>query len=385
MSEQIRMSTFDKLEDSNSALLDAPELEGMDLESLEYEGPVCSKCETPMADDQMVCRSCGWYPSLGIMVEVDSEWERAADPESVAPAPAKSPMEEVCTSIPSWTWPLAGSNLLILVATVAGRLLLPAGSVVFEFWGVWQLVAGLALVTVLHVLCFVMTASSDTSIGLFDIIVSPLKAWFKVCSRLPERKWLVIGATNGVMLSLTAVLVIGGINWDRLWDWNIEAHTKTSLVEAIASAAANGPVEGDLEDSIEDFAGKAGQVDGELGAVADNKPDEPVERQETDCLIIGFELSDLDQIDKLYLATEANGRLYYAGNVVPKLDPEDAAKLKRGLMRSITASPLVKTGHVATWVKPRFPVRVTYTLQADDGKLRDLEIEELLPEISLPW
>ncbi|CAK9037512.1 Uncharacterized protein SCF082_LOCUS22203 [Durusdinium trenchii] len=377
------MSSFDSLEDSQSALLDAPE----DCGAVEHSGPVCSKCEAPMATDQMVCRSCGWYPSLGIMVEVDADWERVASPEAGPAPPKRSPMEEFFSAIPSWTWPLVGTNLLILAACVAGRLLLPASSVAFEFWGVWQLVVGLAMVVVLHVLCFVMTASSDTSIGLFDIIVSPLKAWFKTFNKLPERKWLVIGATNGVMLALTAALVVGGINWDRLWDWNIKAHTKTSLVDAITSAAGNGPVEGDLEESIEDFTGKAGQVDGAKGGKGKASTDKQREvvRKNADCLIVGFELNDLDKLSKLYMAHEVNGRLYYAGNLTPNLEPEEAAKLKAGLMRSRTGTPLVKTGHVATWVKPRFPVRVSYTVQSTDGKLRDMQIEELLPEINLPW
>ncbi|WP_425399715.1 hypothetical protein [Aeoliella sp.] len=380
------MSTFDPLEDSQTALLEVP-VDGTENDGAPgYAGPVCSKCEAPMPDDQMVCRSCGWYPSLGITVEVDADWERVASPEAGPAPPKRNPMEEFCAAIPSWTWPLVGTNLLILAATIAGRFLLPATSVVFEFWGVWQLVAGLALVVVLHVVCFVMTASSDTSIGLFDILVSPLKAWFKTCQRLPERKWLVIGATNGVMLSLTAALVVGHINWDRLWDWNIKAHTKTSLVEAIASAAGNGPVEGDLEDSIEDFTGKAGQVsDANAGGAKKNTQPVNIERQNADCLIVGFELNDLEQLDKLYLAHEVNGRLYYAGNLTPSLEPEESAKLKAGLMRSITGTPLVKTGHVATWVKPRFPVRVSYTVKSTDGKLREMQIEELLPEISLPW
>lgn len=380
------MSTFDSLEESNSALLDPPELtEAPETDAPEYEGPVCSKCEFPMGDAQMVCRHCGWYPSLGITVDVDQELERAATPGAAPVGPAKSPTEEFLTAIPPWTWPLVGTNLLILAVTIAGRLLLPSSAVVFEFWGVWQLVVGLAVVVVLHVLCFVMTASSDTSIGLFDIIASPLKAWFKTFAKLPERQWLVIGATNGVMLSLTAALVIGHINWDRLWDWNIHAHTKTSLVQAIAEAAGNGPTEGDLEESIEDFTGKAGQVDDQEQGSAKPKNADPTQRENADCLIIGFELNDLDQLDKLYLAHEVMGRLYYAGTLEPKLEPEAMAKLKSGLMRSRTGTPLVKTGHVATWVKPRFPVRVTYTVTSTDGKLRDMEIEEMLPEIHLPW
>lgn len=382
------MLEIDSLEASQTAVLD--EQSAVDTVATEatYDGPVCSQCESPMKPDQMACRRCGYYPSLGITVDLDSDWEAAVDPDCAQPAgETKTAVEEFAAAIPSWAWPLVTSNLAILGISAAGRLLLPAESTIFQFWGVWQLVLGLALVCVLHLVCFVMTASTDTTVGLFDILVSPMKAWFKTFSRLPERQWLVTGASNGVMMSLCAAVIIGGINWDRLWDWGIEQPTDTSLVEAIASAAGNGPVNDEgLEEAVQDFAGQAGNVDGGDGK-AKEKPEEPKEvvRQSTDCLIIGFEMNDLEQISKLYLATEKMGRFVYAGTLEPELEPEVAQQLRYNLTHARAGSPLVQTGAVANWVQPRFPVRVSYTVQAGNGRLREMKIEKMLPPLQLPW
>lgn len=375
---------FEPADATDCALLDTPQPVEASPESQVYDGPTCSQCEAPMAPEQMVCRRCGFYPSMGITVDIDDQWEAAMD----ADAPAKEPRtatEEFFEAVPDWTWPLIGTNIGILAMCIAGKLLLPAEATLHQFWGVWQLVGGLALVGVLHVVCFVQTASSDTSIGLFDIVVSPLKAWMKTLAGLPERLWLVIGATNGVMLSLCAVIVVGGIHWERLWDWGIEAPTNTSLVEAIASAAGNGPVEGTLEESIEDFAGSAAERAAEEEEKKKAKTKEPLPRVKGDCLIIGFELNDNGQLDKLHLASEVTGRLLYAGHVEPDFDAEQERELRLKLMRVRTGTPLVKTGKVATWVQPRFPCRVSYTVQARNGRMREMELEEMLPELKLPW
>lgn len=372
------MSPFDSLEDSDSAVLE------LDLEQPVYEGPCCPQCELPMETDQMVCRFCGFYPSLGITVELDPQIEAAMNPEMSQPAAAQTAWEELTAAVPAWAWPIVGTNAAIVLLSTAGRWLLPAESIVFDYWGVAQLILGLALALALHITCFVMTASTDSDMGILDMVVSPLKAWNRTLQRLPARLWLVVGGSNGITLSLTAALIVGGIPWHRLWDWGIEAPTKTSLVEAIATAAGKGPSkEQGLEEAVQDFAGAAQVASDQLPSPA--KPKQPKARVKTDCLIIGFKLDDMEQLKEILIATEASGRLLYAGKLVPELDADAKRQLKARLMRARTAAPIVKTGQVATWVEPRFPCRISYTEQTNNGRLLEMKWEELLPEIQLPW
>ncbi len=337
-----------------------------------------------MAADQMVCRTCGFYPSMGITVDLDAEWEAAMSPELATPTVPKTALEEFASSIPSWAWPVIGTNVGILAMSIAGRLLLPADAVLFDYWGTLQLVAGLSLVVALHITCFVITASSDSDMGIFDMLVSPLKAWLRTLEHLPKRLWLVVGGSNGIMLALTAALIVGGIPWNRLWDWGIEGPTKTSLVEAIASAAASGPVEEEsIEDAIVDFAGQA--MPGDAEPKKPKTPKAPKPRVKTDCLIIGYKTNQVDEITEVLIATDASGRLVYAGKLVPELPADEKIAFFNKLRQAHAATPLVKTGQVATWVKPRFPCRVSFAEQSTNGRLLEMEWEELLPEIELPW
>jgi hypothetical protein len=368
-------------EESNLAVM---EVAATDATETEYDGPRCTKCEAPMAADQMVCRCCGFYPSLGITVDLDAEWEAAMSPELAAPTASKTALEEFASAMPPWAWPVIGTNVGILAVATAGRFLLPSEAVLFDYWGTLQLISGLALVVALHITCFVMTASSDNDMGIFDLVVSPLKAWIRTFKRLPERLWLVVGASNGVTMALAAALIIGGIPWHRLWDWGIEAPMKTSLVDAIASAAAKGPSEEKpIEDAVVDFAGQA--MPGDAQPKKPKEPKEPAPRIKTDCLIIGFKMNEYDALTEVLIATETSGRLLYAGKLVPELPAEEKLALHAKLMRSRTGTPLVKTGQVATWVQPRFPCRISYTEQATNGRLLEMEWEELLPELQLPW
>lgn len=371
---------YGSVEDSSTAVL-APEPA---IPPAENVGSCCSNCETPMPKGQMVCQCCGFYPTMGIFVDVDSEWERFSNPEAAPPKTRRNPVEEFFSAVPGWAWTLMATNLSIVALCIAGKILIPSTSVVFEFWGVWQLTIGLAMFELLHVTCFFLTATGDATISLIDFIVNPMKAWFKTFARLPKRQWLVIGASNALTLAFTAAVIVGGVQWDRLWDWGIAPPAKSSLVSAVASAAANGPTNGkNLEESVQDFAGQAGNVDDS----ANKKPASPKEppRTKTDCLVIGFELNAMDQVSKLYLAHETAGRLVYAGTVTPQLDEEQGKLLRAKLMAARTATPLLKVTASATWVKPRFPCRVSYTVQTREGKLRNLQLEELLPEINIPW
>lgn len=371
------MSDTISLNDSNAAVI---EPEG---DEPTYDGPCCSECEAPMDANQMVCRSCGYYPSLGVTVDLDAEWEAAVNDAAAEPEELKTAMEEFIAAIPAWAWSVIGTNVGVLAVSIVGRLLLPPDAILFTYWGTIQLIAGLALAVMLHITCFIIIASSDTDIGVTDVVVSPLKAWMRVIQRMPKRLWLLIGETNGITLALSAALIIGGIPWDRLWDWGIEAPTSSKLVDTLTSAAGGGSGTESLEEAIADFAGQA--MPGEDSTDKPKKPEEPKPRIKTDCLIIGFKVDEADQLTEVLIATETTGRLVYAGKLVPELEPAEKLELQQKLMQSRTGSPLVKTGQVAIWVRPKFPCRISYTEQAGNGRLLEMEWEELLPELQLPW
>ncbi|MGI9456838.1 MAG: hypothetical protein ACR2NU_09760 [Aeoliella sp.] len=371
----LQSSTGNSASADNTATIEAPE-------AAKYDGPLCEKCEAPLSADQMVCRSCGYYASMGMFVELDSEWEAVADPNAEA-KPSKSVMEELTGAIPGWLWVLIGTNFAIIVACVVGRGILGAEATAESWWGVTQYFVSLFVIILLHIICFVITASENPEIGVTDMVVSPLKGWIRSYQMLPERLWLINAKTNCVTAGICAILIVGGIPWERVWDWNIKQPTKSSLIDAVKSAG-NGPAnEEGLEEAVADFAGDAGNMN-------DSKPtpkktEKPKPRKTTDCLIVGYNLDDREQIKYLLIATESNGRLVFAGQIVPEIPAEEKRALRNRLMQSHTGRPFVKTGREAAWVHPRFPCRISYTEQAENGKLLEMEWEETLDELKLPW
>ena len=117
----------------------------------------------------------------------------------------------------------------------------------------------------------------------------------------------------------------------------------------------------------------------------EEKTEEPKPREKADCLIIGFLINDREELTQVLVACELNGRLVYGGKLVPEIPKEQKAELLEKMWMSRRGAPLVKTGMVATWVEPRFPCRISYTEQAKNGRLIEMEWEDLLPEIELPW
>src|SRR5690606_30877887 len=121
-------------------------------------------------------------------------------------------------------------------------------------------VAGLVTVLVCHATCFVLATTTDVDLGLVDMVVKPLKGWIRTVRQLPQKLWLVLGGTGGVTSSLCAALIIGGIPFHVLLDWNIKQPPKQNLMGAVMAQAQNAPGGGkdNLEEAIGDLAGKAG-------------------------------------------------------------------------------------------------------------------------------
>ena len=96
----------------------------------DWTGPRCEKCQAPIKSDVVtICRSCGWYPSLGTFVEVDPNWETEFD--EPAPAKAGQPKSHLrvwIDLIPRWGWIIIASVLVVVLESVVARFATPAGS-----------------------------------------------------------------------------------------------------------------------------------------------------------------------------------------------------------------------------------------------------------------
>ena len=108
----------------------------------EWTGPRCEKCAAPIKSDVVtICRSCGWYASLGTFVELDPNWETYTDEaaEPAAAEPQKSHLRVWLDLMPRWGWVIIASVLAVVVESVVARFATPAGSSLRTTWSLSQL------------------------------------------------------------------------------------------------------------------------------------------------------------------------------------------------------------------------------------------------------
>ncbi len=155
-------------------------------------------------------------------------------------------------------------------------------------------------------------------LSLIDLFLKPLKLWARAIQNLPARLWVADTAVSGLAAAVLSLLVIGGIPYDRLWDWGFKEPPKQDLMGAVMDRVQkldNGEGSDDLEESIGDFAGKEGDE-----PIEKPKADPPKPKQKADCVILGYVSSiATGALATLVLGTANGGQLVYAGNVTPKL------------------------------------------------------------------
>lgn len=353
----------------------------------EAAGPVCEKCSAELpAESMSACPSCGWYSLLGVYVEVEPQWEAAACGEENQAPP--SHLQVWASLIPAWGWVVLGTTLAVAVASLGVRLLVAEDAALRATWAVLQLLGGACAAMVCHLLAFFLIASRDTDLGVADLVVNPLRAWIRLIREMPSRLWVLNSANASLSAALFAALIIGGIPYEKVWDWGFRQPVKKNLLGAIAEKAnAGGGDDMEMDEAMKSFAQDAAVSGAGSGAPDPNesKPPAELQRKEIDALVVGYQASENGRIDHLLLATEHRGRLFYAGRVTPELEPEEAAEFFAKLRQSHAPRPFITVPATATWVQPRFTCRITYDKRVESGMLQGMLWEALMGEVKTPW
>ena len=371
-------------DDKSSVAVLEPQEAGVAI-AAESTGPCCSNCGAPTKEGSVtICRSCGWYSSLGRCVELDPNWETDvdADPASggAAAAPELSHIGVWLGLLPPWAWVIIASVTAVIVESVVVRLVTPAEiGGLRTTWSVLQLFAGVAVFFGCHIFNFMVQVAEDSDTGLLDVVLKPVKLWLRTFHLLPNKLWLVDAAACGLTAAVMSVLVIGALPYDRLWDWGFKAPVKQNLMGAVMDRAKKleGRGSDNLEDAIGDFAGKAGVEGDEMPKAKPAKP-----REKADCVILGYEVDRDGRLATLVLATSYNKRLVYAGKVDPQISEAERAKLLAELSRIQVRDPFIQMqADTAKWVQAKYACRVTYTERMKGGLLRDIQWETMLGAI----
>jgi hypothetical protein len=347
----------------------------------EWTGPRCEKCDAPMKSDVVtVCRRCGWYASLGQFLEVDPNWEHDAEAdEPAAETSQKSHVRVWIDLLPRWSWVIIASVVVIVVESVVARLVTPAGSSLRTAWSLGQLAIGILAFIGCHIFNFLVLAAEDADVGVLDLVLKPLKLWLRAIHNLPARLWASNAAASGIAAALMSVLVIGGLPYERLWDWGFQAPVRHELMGAVMDRVRKLDKRkgaDNLEDAIGDFAGNA---DGMTDQTDESQSDDL--RDKADCVIIGYNLDRDGRLDSLELGTNYLSRLVYAGRVKPEMPSSELADLLELISRYRTHQALITVqSDSAKWVKPKYACRVKFT-HRKKGRLYGIKWDRLLGRI----
>lgn len=349
----------------------------------DWTGPRCEKCQAPMKSEMVkVCRSCGWYASLGTYLEVDPNFETEDElHQAPLPPPQPSHLEVWMNLLPWWAWAIIGTVSIVVAESVIVRQTAPAGSWLRTAWSFTQLLVGVITFLGFHLFSFLVQAADDADMNTQDLLIRPLKVWKRIFRELPTRLWLVNSAAASLTAVVMSLAVIGGLNYERLLDWGFEPPPKKQkLMGAMMSQMQKtGKSSRDnLQDAVQDFAGSQNLDQDQQPTAPPPKP-----REETDCVILGYRAGQDGRIHTLLLGTSRGKKLVYAGTVPPP-DKQEFAGLEQQLVAARTDYPFLQLHTDATWVEPKFTCRASYTSQAKDGRLLGIRWEKYSGTISMP-
>jgi len=348
-----------------------------DLAAPGSENP-CPHCGAPRPDShQLICKRCGFYEKLGICVDLDPA-EREGTPVELKPEAT-----HWWQLVPFWAWIVGAGAIAIIGESVAARFVTEPGSTGRAVWALTQLFVGGGVFVTMHLVTYLYAIMEDDRLQVLDVLLKPLAVWERTINSLPATWKRVAVGVWGFLAASLALSVIGGIPYERLFDWGIKERPKKNLVQAIAQQAQE--TEGDsdsLEDAINDFTGEAGVED----------PQEAMKLLPSiDCAVLGY-VPDIDNktgqvvdVQAFLLAAEVKGKLRYVGTVsVLSLPVEERRLLLTQMLRAQRDRPLVRCDQAARWLEPRFSCRVRYKKWSPSDKLTDPRFEMMLADLNVP-
>jgi hypothetical protein len=366
--------------DSNIALEPSDgEAAGSDSATTSSEAPVstapaCEKCRTPLTGKQGWCRRCGWYPRLRTFVELDP-WDR----EDLPQPEGKTKLEVCKTLVPQWAWMLVGGFVAVLAASFVMRMILPQQGNMRFIWTVGQMILGFAIFCGAHLVCYIFSMMNNDRFQLLDIVLKPIAIWIIVARELPKTFWHIAGGLWGVA-AIFGGLIVGGLADRDLLDWG-GTPARYNLTKAIADRAqelaADAKTDKNLQESIEDFAGKAAEP--KVKETPDrNKPKLPV-----DCLIVGYRPLGDNDFTSLILAADLGGKLQIVGTVSEGISKEMRQQLNKRMREILQPNPFIACRLDGKWIQPVLVCKIKAKRWSEQSKLVDPVFQEMLVDVEV--
>lgn len=358
--------------------------------------PDC-KTDTPWGDSPW-CPKCGYHPKLKRRIAGAAADEQ--EPEDETPLELID-MIKLC---PTWIIILSAGVMVVLAGTLTARVQI-AHPVARSAVALLQVIIGLNVLGIAHVLACMQGARQDDDIGLISLVWAPIRIWKSLCSMLPKGKYILFAGSWSATAILCALLFLG-VDTEALIIHYSNAQAKgvspiKTLMSGMSKAAAeSGPASlGSLEDSIADFAGEiidesvSGSTDAadeqtgvgqvtetaadDEGMVKPNIPLDSPRNEEREYVILGYLTNSYGAIRSILLAETSPDftKARFVGKYNVNLKDE---KFVRDLQDTLdlyrVKQPAVKTPFFAKWTAPVVVCRIAYNGLTPDGRFDEAEI-----------
>ncbi len=350
---------------------------GVFTESSPQRANACSHCGADMRGTRASwCLSCGFYPGLNLFVEVDRV-------EATAAVDHEAPWWKQLR-LPRWAVTFLIGLMVVIGASITVRLLSSEDEGGLRMWWAFaQLGLGVSALLVAHFMAFLHALMEDAHLGVLDIVLKPAAIWTETIRDLPETSRRVTSGGWGFAAALCALVVVGGIPYSKLWNWgDVPKRSNLNLVHSIVEHAreVEGTGEEDLGASIEDFTGRAGEVD----ADALKELEKPSRPEAVDCVILGFVPLGQDDFKALVLGTVVEGQLRIVGQVTDGISADVRVELNQRMREIRRKTPFVRSSTTAVWLEPVLTCNVGFSGWSESGKLREPLFNHMLAEVESP-
>ena len=384
----------------------------------------CPRCHTDQSwGEASWCPACGYYPAI------DS---RSADGASWADALPETPVEEedhrtALESIPGWFWGMIAGVVGITCCSIAVRFNFPDEDSPRGTIALVQLVTGLLSMLVAHLIAGKVAMSSDRRVNVNDILLSWFNVWQPTITDLPrtfKRVWAMVW---GMVSVLTAMTIIGGIDYGAPFRGHDAPEIKPmNVIGTVAGAAAAqakaqgkkdaslGEALGDLQSqvseaqagggmlaggsgqnmSMQDALNELGDVEGQLDGMSDalngaanlamngGLTREQLENglvSDMECFIYGVVVNEKNIPTGFLFAANTRGQDQHVAEIDAKDLPKDAfRKIAVRLFKETQKESEIQTTRQAIWVKPVVTCRLKFKGFSENGELLDAKFDAIV-------
>lgn len=374
-------------------------------------GETCPRCHTTQPwGESSWCPNCAYYPVVDGATGGSSSWADAL-PEPDAPE-EEFDDRGALQSIPLWFWGMLGGVVAITAFSVAVRLMLPDEDSPRGLIALIQLSIGLISMLTAHIVASKNALQNDRRLNLNDVALAWFNIWQPTIAKLPETCRRVQAMAWGGFAVLTAVTVIGGIDYSAPFRTHKAPEVKPmKMIGAVAAAARAQAAEetpeamqealGDLQSEVAAMQEEAGLNDGqggpknmeealnELGNMQEQLEQlegidpEAVLAEELastmSCYIYGV-VTDKNNTPKAFLfAANTKGQDQHVATIKTEdLPREDFRIIAVRLYTAVQKQPEIETDQEAVWVKPIVSCRLAYRGLKENGELNDPEFEAIV-------